>query len=134
MYFIPVAQKVTFCTNLKNISKTNIILTFLSLIKIHLEKSENKNVARPQRNGRAARNLSLVCSDFHEKKYIYLSTALFSGTLHFFAIEQKVLITPAPLTKSTKHIVRLRCRCSCEIDGTSAAPLLLIHETTIKSS
>ena len=44
------------------------------------------------------------------------------------------IIAPAPLTISTKVIVRLRCRCSCEIDGTSATPLLLIHEPSVKSS
>ena len=142
MYFIPVAQKVTFCTNLKNISKTNIILTFLSLIKIHLENSQNKNVARLQRNGRAAGNLSLVCSDFNEKKsplhlHLFINSEVYGilfGAPQFFSFEQQVLIALAPLTKSTKHIVRLRCRCSCEIGSTSAVPLLVIHETSVKSS
>ena len=52
----------------KNITKTNIILTFCSLIKIHLEKSEKTFVARLGRNGRAALKLSYVCGGFNEKK------------------------------------------------------------------
>jgi hypothetical protein len=34
----------------------------------------------------------------------------------------------------TKHMVRLRCRCSCKIDRTSAVPLLEICETSVKPS
>ena len=34
----------------------------------------------------------------------------------------------------TKHMVRLRCRCSCETDRTSAVPLLVISETSVKPS
>ena len=64
MSSIPEAQKVTFCTILKNITKTNIILTFLSLIKIHLEKSQNTFVARLRRNGRAGLKVSHVCGRF----------------------------------------------------------------------
>ena len=59
---------------------------------------------------------------------------VFNNAPTFSLFDKKVLVAPAPLTNSTKHIVRLRCRCSCEIDSTSAAPLLLIHETSVKSS
>ena len=126
----------------KNITKTNIILTFCSLIKIHLEKSEKTFVARLGRNGRAALKLSYVCGGFNEKKTplrlrVFINRevhVVFSGTLTFSLFEKKVLVAPAPLTNSTKHIVRPQRRCSCEIDGTSAVPLLAIHETSVKSS
>ena len=50
---------------------------------------------------------------------------------HFSPLIKKVLVAPAPLTKLTKHIVRLRCRCSCKIYSTSAVPLLVISETSV---
>ena len=142
MSSISVAPKLTFCTILKNITKTNIILTFCSLIKIHLEKSKKTFVARLGRNGRAPEKLSYVCGGFNEKKSPLRLRLFINREMHvvFFApptfslFEKKVLVAPAPLTNSTKVIVRLRCRCSCEIDSTSAAPLLLIHETSVKSS
>ena len=142
MSSIPEAQKVTFCTILKNITKTNIILTFLSLIKIHLEKSQNTFVARLRRNGRSGLKVSHVCGRFRFffgprdlRQFINRGMrAVLTATLTFLLFEKKVLVAPAPLTNSTKVIVRLRCRCSCEIDSTSAAPLLLIHETSVKTS
>ena len=57
----------------------------------------------------------------------------FRGAL-FFSLKKKVLVAPAPLTILTKPIVRLRCRCSCEMCRTSAVPLLVILETALKSS
>ena len=143
MSSIPEAQNVTFCTILKNITKTNIILTFLSLIKIHLEKSQKTFVARLRRNGRAAQTVSHVCGRFSFffvgprvlRQFINRKVhAVFNNALIFSLFQTKVLVAPAPLTILTKHIVRLRCRCSCEIASTSAAPLLLIHETSVKSS
>ena len=126
----------------KNVTKTNIILTFCSLIKIHLEKSKKTFVARLGRNGRAGLKLSYVCGGFNEKKsplrvrqFINRAVrAVFSGTPTFSLFEKKVLVAPAPLTNSTKHIVRPQRRCSCEIDSTSAVPLLRIHETSVKPS
>ena len=73
MSSIPEAQKVTFCTILKNITKTNIILTFLSLIKIHLEKSQKTFVARLRRNGRSAQKVSHVCGRF---RFFFLALAI----------------------------------------------------------
>ena len=51
-----------------------------------------------------------------------------------FSLKQKVLVAPAPLTILIKPIVRLRCRCSCEMCRTSVVPLLVILETDLKSS
>ena len=142
MSSIPRAQKVTFCTILKNITKTNIILTFLSLIKIHLEKSQNTFVARLRRNGRAALKVSHVCGRFRFFFWPSRSASIYQPQsarhvywdAHIFALRKKVLVALAPLTNSTKHIVRPQRRCSCEIDGTSAVPLLRIHETSVNSS
>ena len=74
---ISVAPKLTFCTILKNITKTNIILTFCSLVKIHLEKSKKTFVARLRRNGRHARELSHVCGGFNEKKLARTFASIF---------------------------------------------------------
>ena len=60
--------------------------------------------------------------------------AQFFGTSHFFALKKKVLVVPAPLTILTKHIVRLRRRCSCDFGRTSPAPLLVFSETSVNSS
>ena len=142
MSSIPEAQKVTFCTILKNTTKTNIILTFLSLIKIHLEKSQNTFVTRLRRNGRSWINVSHVCGRFRFffgprdlRQFINRAVrAVFSVTVTFSLFEKKVLVAPAPLTILTKHIVRLRCRCSCDFCRTSAVPLLEISETSVNLS
>ena len=60
--------------------------------------------------------------------------AVFRVTLTFSLFEKKVLVAPAPLTILTKHIVRLRCRCPCEMCGTSAVPLLVISLASVKPS
>ena len=122
--------------------KTNIILTFCSFIKIHLEKCTIFFFTRLGRNGRAGQKLSYVCGSFNEKKSplhlrVFINRevhVVFSSTPTFSLFEKKVLLAPAPLTNSTKHIVRPQRRCSCEIDGTSAVPLFRIHETSVKTS
>ena len=142
MSSIPEAQKVTFCTILKNITKTNIILTFLSLIKIHLEKSQNTFVARLRRNGRRGLNVSLVCGRFRFffcprdlRQFINRAVrAVFSNTLTFSLFEKKVLVAPAAFTISSKHIVGLRWRCSCEMCRTSAVALFVISKTSVNLS
>ena len=49
-----------------------------------------------------------------------------------FLLSDKTCSTSAvPLTRGAKRIVRLRCRCSCEMCSTSAAPLLAIFKTFI---
>ena len=142
MSSIPEAQKVTFCTILKNITKTNIILTFLSLIKIHLEKSQKTFVARLRRNGRPGLKVSHVCGRFRFffgprdlRQFINRAVrAVFRATLTFSLFEKKVLVAPVAFTISSKHIVRLRCRCSCDFCRTSPAPLLVLYETFVKTS
>ena len=142
MYFIPVAQKVTFCTNLKNISKTNIILTFLSLIKIHLEKSQNTFVTRLRRNGRGGVKVSHVCGRFRFffgprdlRQFINRAVrAVFRVTVTFSLFEKKVLVAPVAFTISSKHIVGLRWRCSCEMCRTSAVALFVISKTSVNLS
>ena len=134
--FFQIARK------LKNISKTNVIWTFFVIIKIHLEKFNFCFVARLRRNGRAAQKLSHVCGGFNEKKsHVHLRPFFYSDVravvtklFTFSSFEKKVLVAPAPLTILTKHIVRLRRRCSREMCSTSAAPLLVMHETSVKSS
>ena len=52
----------------------------------------------------------------------------------FFSNFENCSTSAVPLTKVAKHIVRLRCRCSCEMCSTSAVPLLAISETSVKTS
>ena len=142
MSSISVAPKLTFCTILKNITKTNIILTVCSLVKIHLEKSKKTFVARLGRNGRSAQKLSHVRGGFNEKKSplrlrLLINCevrAVFSGTPTFSLFQKKVLVAPAPLTILTKHIVGLRWRCSCEMCRTSAVALFVISKTSVNLS
>ena len=121
MSSIPEAQKVTFCTILKNITKTNIILTFLSLIKIHLEKSQKNFVTRLRRNGRSLWKLSHVCGGFNEN-HIALSlaciyqargTKLLSLTAKFSLLEQNMQYVCGAVNES------------CKTYSTSAVPLLV---------
>ena len=142
MSSIPEAQKVTFCTILKNTTKTNIILTFLSLIKIHLEKSQNAFVARLRRNGQSGINVSHVCGRFRFffgprdlRQFINRAVRAMSFiTLTFLLFEKKVLVAPVAFTISSKHIVGLRWRCSCEMCRTSAVALLVISKTSVNLS
>ena len=112
------------------------------LIKIHLEKftfvlSHVCGETDDQRE--SCRTSAVVLTK--QKSHLHLRLlinrevhAMFSNALIFSPFKQKVLVAPAPLTRSSKHIVRLRCRCSCEMYSTSAAPLLVIHETSVKPS
>ena len=88
-----------------------------------------------------ARDLSYVCGGFNKKipsKFTSIyqprNARMFSAAPNFVFLLKKVLVAPAPLTILTKPIVRLRCRCSCEMCRTSAVPLLVILETALKSS
>ena len=44
-----------------------------------------------------------------------------------------MLVAPISLLVLSKPMVRLRCRCSCEMYGTSAVPLLVLSEESIQS-
>ena len=71
----------------------------------------------------------------HLRPFIYREVRDLSfAQTQFSPFKKKVLVAPAPLTILTKHIVRLRCRCSCEMCSTSAVPLLVIFETLVKPS
>ena len=108
--------------------------------KIHLEKSHFFwSFPRPFYL-ETCQHLSYVCGGFNKQiasnfTYIYQPrmAQTFTGAL-FFSLKKKMLVAPAPLTILTKPIVRLRCRCSCEMCRTSAVPLLVILETVLKSS
>ena len=85
-------------------------------------------------------NLSYVCGGFNENiassfTFIYQprSALMFRAAPHVFALQNKVLVAPAPLTILTKHIVRLRWRCSCEMCRTSKVPLLVFAWNTFKT-
>ena len=87
-----------------------------------------------------SQHLSYVCGGFN-KKIASKFTSIYQPRLRarlvgrlFLFFCKKVLVAPAPLTILTKPIVRLRCRCSCEMCRTSAVPLLVILETGLKSS
>jgi len=142
MSSIPRAQKFTFCTILKNISKTSIILTFLSLIKIHLEKSQKTFVARLRRNGRSVLKVSHVCGRFRFffcprdlRQFVNREVhAVFSHALTFSLFQKKVLVATVAFTISSKHIVGLRWRCSCEMCRTSAVALFVISKTSVNLS
>ena len=121
--------------NSKTSVKTIRILTFLLLIKSHLEKAHFIFGARIMLFDRQARFLSYVCGGFNIfMRKVELPCGLSSNETDFSSKIKKVLVAPAPLTILTKHIVRLRCRCSCEMCSTSAVPLLVTHETSVKSS
>ena len=82
--------------------ETNIILTFSSLQKIHLEKSNFFFVTRLRRFSRLQENMSLVCGGFNEKKTassfasISLSRCSRRISLPFFfcALKKKHTIKP----------------------------------------
>ena len=60
--------------------------------------------------------------------------ALSTPQTQFAHLKQKMLVAPVWLIILSKHMVRLRCRCSCKMYGTSAVPLLVISETWVKPS
>ena len=114
MSSIPRAQKFTFCTILKNISKTNIILTFLSLIKIHLEKSQKTFVARLRRNGRSGLKVSHVCGRFRFFFWPSRSASIYQPQsarrvywdAHIFALRKKSACSPSAVNDSNKTYSR----------------------------
>ena len=121
MSSISVAPKLTFCTILKNITKTNIILTFCSLIKIHLEKSKRTFVARLGRNGRGALKLSYVCGGFNQKKIASSFACVYQPRsarrvfryAYIFALRKKSASSPSAVNEFNKTY------------STSPAPLLV---------
>ena len=114
----------------------------LLLQKNHLEKSRFFDRSRGRFNliDAATCLTSAVVLTKKNRLLIYadLSTAsarTFSvAPLFVFLFKKKMFVAPVPLTILTKPIVRLRCRCSCEMCRTSAVPLLVILETALKSS
>ena len=122
--------------------ETNIILTFSSLQKIHLEKSNFFFVTRLRRFSRSEQNMSLVCGGFNEKKrplhsrlFFYRAVRAASTHQPFLRPQKKTYYkTPLSLTKVTKCMLRPQRRCSCEMCTTSPAPLLLITEPSVKPS
>ena len=139
MSSISVAPKLTFCTILKNISKTNIILTFL-----FVDQNSPRGVPKKLCHTSAAKLvgstfLSYVCGRFNIffsplRSRLFINRearALSIRQTHFSPLIKKMLLAPVSLTILTKRIVRLRCRCSCEMCGTSAVPLLETHETPL---
>ena len=101
--------------------KTNIILTFCSFIKIHLEKCTNFFFTRLGRNGRGAQKLSYVCGGFNEKKiassfacvYQPRSARRVFRPAHFFALWKKSASSPSAVNEFDKTY------------STSPAPLLV---------
>ena len=142
MSSISVAPKLTFCTILKNSTKTNIILTFCSLVKIHLEKSQKNFVTRLRRKCRGPRTcltsamiLPIFFPPYDLRARIYRKVLPRSWrTIFLRSFKQKMLVAPVALTNLTKHTIEPQCRCSCEIGGTSAVALLVIHETCVETS
>ena len=109
--------------------------------KIHLEKSHFFwSFPRPFYL-ETCQHLSYVCGGFNKNKspqnlLLFINRVTRTSLVGrlFFFLKKKMLVAPAPLTILTKPIVRLRCRCSCEMCRTSAVPLLVILETALKSS
>ena len=117
----------------------------LNILFVHQNSPREVQIfffTRLGRNGRAARKLSYVCGGFNEKKSplrlrVFINRevhVVFSNPPTFSLFEKKVLVAPAPLTILTKHIVRLRCCCSCEMCRTSAVALLVISKTSVNLS
>ena len=98
----------------KNITKTNIILTFCSLIKIHLEKSKKTFFTRLGRKGRGALKLSYVCGGFNEKQiaasiacvYQPRSARRVFRPAHIFALRKKSACSPSAVNDSNKTYSR----------------------------
>ena len=78
---------------------------------------------------------SYVCGGFNENKAMEeLPWGFLSLTAKFSHLFQNVSVAPAPLTICSKPSIEPHSRCSCEMCGTSAVPLLVISETSIKTS
>ena len=76
--------------------------------------------------------LTIFFSPVRLRPFIYREVrAISSNQLQFSSDFENMLPAAVPLIILTKHIVRLRCRCLCEIYRTSAVPLLVISETSV---
>ena len=123
-------------------SKTNIILTFFLLRKIHLEKFKIIFVTRLRRKLCAVKTcltsaaiLPIFFSPYDLRGCIYRKVLpRWLRTRPRFLLKQKVLVAPVALTNLIKHTIKPQCRCSCGIGGTSAVALLVIHETCVETS
>ena len=90
------------------------------LAKIHLENFINEN---DYIRKCSVRTLSYVCGDFNELKHARrFINRNYNCTAHIFFPPKNMLVAPAPLTIFNKTY------------STSAAPLLVIQETSVKSS
>ena len=66
--------------------------------------------------------------------YLPQSAAEEAAQLADPSLYQKVPVAPVALTNGIKRTIEPQCRCSCEIGGTSAVALLVIHETCVETS
>ena len=83
----------------------------------------------------SALELTKIFSRFFLRTVINRETVgLFSLFSRYLSLKQNVLVLPVALTIRSKHIVRLRCRCSSKMWCVSAVPLLVISETSVKLS
>ena len=86
--------------------------------------------------------MSFVCGGFNENDIAFSLACIYQArgtellwyTAKFSLLKKKSSTSAVPLTKVVKHIVRLRCRCSCKMCSTSAVPLLVISKTSVISS
>ena len=121
--------------NLKNISKTNIILTFFTLATNSPRDFSIFFFTRRGREGpgrESCRSSAVVLTKALVR--VELSSADKWCKIAFARLKKKSCTSAVPLLILTKHIVRLACRCSCEMCRTSAVPLLVIHLSTVKPS
>ena len=108
----------------------NNFVIFSSLEKIHLETFKFFFFTRLRWEDCAARLCISVCGGFNEKKIaLTYQPRRQLGRLEILLSKKTYYKTTLSLTILTKHIVGLRCRCSCKIGSTSAVPLLVISET-----
>ena len=121
--------------NLKNISKTNIILTFFTLTKKSPRDFAFFFFTRRGREGpgrKSCRSSAVVLTKALVR--VELSSANFWCKIRLRLLNKTCSTSAVPLILLTKPIVRLACRCSCEMCRTSAVPLLVIHLSTVKPS
>ena len=121
--------------NLKNISKTNIILTFFTLTKNSPRDFAIFFFTRRGREGPgrfSCRSSAVVLTKALVR--VELSSANFWCKIRLRLLKKTCSTSAVALILLTKPIVRLACRCSCEMGRTSAVPLLVIHLSTVKPS
>ena len=121
--------------NLKNISKTNMILIFFTLAKNSPRDFAFFFFTRRGREGplrESCRSSAVVLTKALVR--VELSSANFWCKIRLRLLNKTCSTSAVPLIILTKPIVRLACRCSCEMCRTSAVPLLVIHLSTVKPS